>query len=72
MIWKLKVIKPYRRLVTNVTRSGYVQRIGSSKPKIFRTRKEATNALVHIVRSNFPRSRNRQSAAAGIIKITKR
>jgi hypothetical protein len=39
--YKIKVMKPYRKLVTNVSRSGYVQRRGSSKPVKFKSRKQA-------------------------------
>jgi hypothetical protein len=70
--YKIKVMKPYRKLVTNVSRSGYVQRRGSSKPVKFKSRKQAHEALIHIIRHNFPRSINKQSAGYGIMKIAKR
>lgn len=70
-MYRIKVKKIYRPLIKSVTKEGYVQTF-KGRPKMFRSRSEATRAKMYIVTSAFPRAKSKQSVAYSFFKVVKK
>jgi hypothetical protein len=69
--YKIKVRPTYRKFVTNVSRTGFVQKAGSTSHWKAKSRKHANMAVNHIASTSFPRSDRKKSIARDMFRVVR-